>query len=292
MIKYDKATINSIIFKKQECLPNENFLKKINELKNLNKNIKFEQNNKYDENSKIENNKIENNNKYSHKNFDNLRNYKSKFTKDNSVLVNIRNILNKITEKTYEKLLIDLITNIQLIYDNDLENKDEITLFIFNFFTKNEFMSKIYANIYNILCNKYNDFNNIINNNIIVFDNILKTILDNNSDIINNKSFFLFYSNCLNIELVDDKKIIDILFKYQSILQELIKQENNKEKCEIINELIFVFIKNSKTIFNNNIQYKNILNNVNLLSNYKIYDYKSLTHKIIFKNKDLVDLFK
>ena len=27
MIKYDKATINSIIFKKQECLPNENFLK-------------------------------------------------------------------------------------------------------------------------------------------------------------------------------------------------------------------------------------------------------------------------
>ena len=153
-------------------------------------------------------------------------------------------------------------------------------------------MSKIYANIYNILCNKYNDFNNIINDNIVVFDNILKSILDNNSDIINNKSFFLFYSNCLNIELVNDKKIFDILIKYQNTLQELIKEENNKDKCEIINELIFVFIKNSKKIFNNNIQYKNSLNNVNLLSNYKIYDYKSLTHKIIFKNKDLVDLFK
>ena len=153
-------------------------------------------------------------------------------------------------------------------------------------------MSKIYANIYNILCNKYNDFNNIINDNIIVFDNILELILLSNFDIINQKSFFLFYSNCLNIELVDDKKLCDILIKYQSILQELIKKENNKEKCEIINELIFVFIKNSKTIFNTNILYKNVLNNVNLLSNYKVYDYKSLTHKIIFKNKDLVDLFK
>ena len=317
MIKYDNATIISIIFNKQECLPNKNFLNKINELKNLNKNVKFEQNNKIDskidngkidskidnkidnskiDNSKIDNSKIDNSkidsNKYLNKSFEHLRNYKTKFTKDDSVLVNIRNILNKITEKTYEKLVIDLITNIQLIYDNDLKNKDEITLFIFNFFTKNQFMSKIYANIYNILCNKYDDFNNIINSNIIVFDNILKSILDENFDTVNNKSFFLFYSNCLNIELIDNKKIYNILVKYQSILIELIKEENNKEKCEIINELIFIFIKNSKTILNTNIQYKDILHNINLLSNYKIYDYKSLTHKIIFKNKDLVDLFK
>lgn len=46
MIKYDKTTITSIIFNKQGCLPDQNFLNKIYELKILNKNNKFEQNNK------------------------------------------------------------------------------------------------------------------------------------------------------------------------------------------------------------------------------------------------------
>ena len=308
MIKYNNTVINSIIFKKSITKPDPEYIKKINILKEEIKNIKFENN--FDKNnfkSGERNNESKNLNL---KSFENLRNYKSKINNEKSLFTTIRNLLNKITEKTYEKLVVDLIDNIQLIYDNNDPEKDNITLFIFNFFTKNYFMSKIYSNIYNILCNKYSDFKNILINNLAYFDDILYNILNKNYteiNIDNYKSYFLFYSNCYNVDLIDTKSIIKMLLSFQLKMITLINSENKKEECDIINELIFIFVKNSSNVFkdkinisiflhdksecncseNDNILFKNIYK----LSNYKTYDYKSLTNKTIFKNKDVVDLF-
>ena len=314
MIKYNSTTINDIIFKKSHIKPDNNFLNIINKLKEEIKTIKFEYNND-NKNNDNKNNETKNynfNNGNTLKSFENLRNYKSKIINEKSLFTNIRNLLNKITEKTYEKLLVDLINNIQLIYDNNDEQKDEITLFIFKFFTKNQFISTIYANIYNILCNKYNDFNNILISNLSYFDDILYNILNNNepdNDIIINeyKSYFMFYSNCFNLDLIEGKTIIKILLSFQLKMIILIEKESKKKECEIINELVGLFVKNSKNTFqskykiifngececycleneNNNILFKNIYK----ISNFKLYDFKSLTNKIIFKNKDIVELF-
>lgn len=309
MIKYNSTTINDIIFKKSNIKPDNNFINIINNLKEEIKTIKFEYNN----DNKINETKNYNfNNGNNLKSFENLRNYKSKIINEKSLFTIIRNLLNKITEKTYEKLLVDLIDNIQLIYDNNDEQKDEITLFIFKFFTKNQFISTIYANIYNILCNKYNDFNNILISNLSYSDDILYNILNNNeldNDIIINeyKSYFMFYSNCFNLDLIEAKTIIKILLSFQLKMIILIEKESKKKECEIINELVCLFIKNSKKTFqskykiifndecesycseneNNNILFKNIYK----ISNFKVYDFKSLTNKIIFKNKDIVELF-
>ena len=174
-------------------------------------------------------------------------------------------------------------------------------------------MSKIYANIYNILCNKYNDFDNILKTNISYFDTVLYNILNNIDDLQDNitiddyKSFFLFYSNCYNLDLIETKLIIKILLSFQVKLFVLIEKDDKKKQCDIINDLISIFIKNSKDKFlsefkisfnnececycndneNNNILFKNIYK----IINYKVYDFKSLTNKIIFKNKDVFDLY-
>ena len=307
MIKYNSTTINDIIFKKSNIKPEDNFIDIINKLKEEIKSIKFEYN------SDNKNNETKNyncNNSNNSKSFENLRNYKSKIINEKSLFTNIRNLLNKITEKTYEKLLIDLINNIQLIYDNNDKQKDEITLFIFKFFTKNQFISTIYANIYNILCNKYNDFNTILTSNLSYFNDILYNILNNielDNDVVINeyKSYIMFYSNCFNLDLIESKTIIKILLSFQLKMIILINKESKKKECEIINELVCLFVKNSKNTFqskykivfndececycseNNNILFKNIYK----ISNFKLYDFKSLTNKIIFKNKDIVELF-
>ncbi len=192
--------------------------------------------------------------------FENIRNYRSKVNTEKNLFSTIRILLNKITEKTYEKLLVDLINNIQLIYDNNDPQKDEITLFIFKFFTINQFMSKIYANIYNILCNKYADFINILKSNLSYFDDILYNILNNKDELDDNiivsdyKSYFLFYSNCYNLDLLETKMIFKILLSFQLKMITLIEKENKKNECEIINELISIFIKNSKDKFISNLK--------------------------------------
>ena len=142
--------------------------------------------------------------------------------------------------------------------------------------------------------------------NISKFDNILYLILNekiNEKNILDLKSYFLFFSNCFNLELVDLKTIMKILLTYQLKLMTLIEFENKKNECEIINELLCIFTKNSKDKFiekininltdkNDNCENNNLLfTNIYKISNYKHYDCKSLSNKIIFKNKDIVDLF-
>ena len=163
-------------------------------------------------------------------------------------------------------------------------------------------MSKIYSNIYKILCNKFDDFKIIILKNIDKFYNILSYLENNdknNIDIDYFKSYFLFYSNCYNYRIIDISIIQKILINFQSKLIKLINEIDKKEICENINELLFIFIKNSykelkenleiKIVSNNN---ELIFNNIYNISNFKTYDYKSLSNKIVFKHKDLIDLFK
>lgn len=271
---YDFNIIKNDIIINNNYLSKE-YLSKIHFLKESIKNIKFDN---YSQNNK---------------NLFNLRDYKSKVIDNKNLFTNIRNILNKITEKTYEKLLIELINNVDSVYNNNNSDKDEIVNFIFKFFTKNFYMSKIYSNIYNLLCNKYNDFNIILENNIQNFNIYLESICNEelcSLDIDYYKSFFLFYSNCFNLGII---KINNILNDYQDKLLLLINNINNKEKCELISELLFIFIKNSKEIIKENFDKNDILfENINNISNYKTYNFKSLTNKIIFKHKDIMDLFK
>ena len=301
MITYNNSTINTIIFNKLDIIVDVEYIDKINKLKELIKDIKFE--------TKLDNNNNNNNNnrnrryhsEQSFKKFEIIKNYQSKIINDKTLFTKIRNVLNKITEKTYEKLLIDLINLIQLIYDNNDENKDEITNFIFDFFTKNLFMSKIYSNIYTILCNKYDDFKIIILKNLEKFDNILNYLENNDKDNIDMdyfKSYFLFYSNCYNYKIIDLTITQKILINFQSKLINLINEIDKKEICENISELFFIFIKNSYNELKEKVEIatmneKNqfIFNNIHNISNFKVYDYKSLSNKIIFKHKDLMDLF-
>ena len=155
---------NDIIINNNNYLCEE-YLSKIQFLKESIKNIKFDN---YSQNNR---NQYDN-----YKNIVNLRDYKSKVIDNKNLFTNIRNILNKITEKTYEKLLIELINNIDSVYNNNNSDKDEIVNFIFKFFTKNFYMSKIYSNIYNLLCNKYDDFFIILKNNIENFNIYLESI--------------------------------------------------------------------------------------------------------------------
>jgi hypothetical protein len=157
-------------------------------------------------------------------------------------------------------------------------------------------MSKIFSNIYKILSNKFDDFKDIIIKNFNNFDIFLINLENNNENNINMdyyKSYFLFYSNCYNYEIIEFDIIIKILLNYQTKLLDLINKSNNKEICENINELIFIFIKNSYTELIKNLsndKNKLIFQNINNISNYKTYNYESLSNKVIFKNKDLMDL--
>jgi hypothetical protein len=81
----------------------------------------------------------------------------------------IRLLINKLTEKTYDKIVESMITTLNEIHENgnyNDESVNKIGFAIFNMATSNKFNSNVYARLCSKLLSEYDFMNSIIHNNI------------------------------------------------------------------------------------------------------------------------------
>lgn len=81
---------------------------------------------------------------------------KTQIQKQKVELGELYKILNKITDKTYDKLSNDIFNHIEQI--NDIESQKEICAKIFHIISSNSFYSKIYARLYAEMINIHSTF--------------------------------------------------------------------------------------------------------------------------------------
>lgn len=216
----------------------------------------------------------------------------------------IRNILNKITDKNYEiqkKELFDIIININA-NDNSEQDIDNIYNIIIDIVKNNIFLSLIYAKLSKEIfeINKYfyekiiedgkilSDYllskNEILNNSILDKKNKDYDILckqNKNND--QKKSILLFFVNIFKNDEDNLYILNNILDKIFETFETNIFKEQEKVNNEEICELIFIILCNVKEIYE---KYKNKLFSI---TKYKIKNMPGMSNKILFKLMDILD---
>lgn len=216
------------------------------------------------------------------------------------IITNIRKILNKITELTYNKLKNEFLCYYKSIYDDkkniDALDFNKINTYIFESLVYNNIIfNNLYSDLLFNLININADFSDILNNYLEIFYNVYKyiqiPISSNYYEQIaiinkhNDKYLCLcrFYIHCFNIKLIPIDIINDATNNIQQELLDNIKLEEKKEYNELLTQFLFLITSNIK--FTD----ENLITNFKYISNLKNNSYPSISNKIIFKHKDIVE---
>lgn len=223
----------------------------------------------------------------------------------------IRLHLNKITDKTVTDMKEKLIVIINNVYTSglDYESMKKISKTIYDISSSNKFYSKIYADVYAELANKYDWLRQL-------FDAKLKSFIDEFSNIEfcdpdkdynkfcdmnkmneQRKATTQFYMNLHRNGFIP----AHIMTQYLQILLErvhvMIDQNDKKNEVDELTENIAIMF--DKTMIGNaedetdeeyNVGDISINEFITKMAKSKTKDYKSLSNKAIFKYMDLVDL--
>jgi hypothetical protein len=221
----------------------------------------------------------------------------------------VRLMLNKLTDKTFldirEKIM-NIIEN--LISNNTVDGEmEKIGTSIFELASTNKFYSKIYADLYAELIQKYSFLRPIFDLNYNSYINVFKNIeyADPNKDYdkfceinkINEKrkAISMFFVNLTINNIIPKISIINIMCDLLKNVICLIHQPDKKNEVDELTENIAILYNakifdSNSDIQSNVINGKTIYENISLLATSKSKDYNSLSNKAIFKYMDLVDM--
>jgi hypothetical protein len=242
--------------------------------------------------------------------WDTLRNFKATtIEKKKGVELSIDKIrkhLNKLTDKTYDKLKDEIIDEIDFIVKEIKENEEflfelnKIGDVIFEIASGNSFYSKMYATFYKMLMEKYIFMQTIFTTKIANDVYISKDFeyCDPNKDYdkfcLNNKknekrrALSLFYVNLMLQDIIPKTRIIDMIQELQSDILQFIRKPNNVNIVEEMTELIYILVINSAPVLKElEEDWEQIISNINYVSNIKTKSEPSISNKTIFKHMDM-----
>jgi hypothetical protein len=217
----------------------------------------------------------------------------------------IRLLINKLTEKTYDKIVESMITTLNEIHENGNYNEESVNKIgfaIFNMATSNKFNSNVYARLCSKLLSEYDFMNSIIHNNITefmkLFDNMVFVSPEENYDafcdmnIANDKrrSMSLFLTNLYKNNVITMDIVFANIVNIQNILMtnknDISKKKENEELSEnlytLLTNIPFLILTkhNGWSIINDNIEIiKNSDSTINL----------GISSKCKFKHMDISD---
>lgn len=220
-----------------------------------------------------------------------------------------KKIINKISINNFDKLSNEFTVNykrLDHIYDKSIINEINLSI-LKNMILNNTIFFDLYCKIlidiskinYDILNNLdlyktiFKDlFENIKINNINNCSNISQEeeviIYKNNDEI---KHIGVFFINCYKYNIVNKEFIYNSLLDLHNHLFKEINKENNKTFAETIVEFLNLFLTEiiNKSIYKEIDIDNKLYENISLIANSKRDSYISISNKIIFKFKDIID---
>ncbi len=214
------------------------------------------------------------------------------------IITNIRKILNKITEQTYQKLKNEFLCYYKSIYkDISSDDLNKINLYIFESLVYNNIpFNNLYSDLLNDLIVIDPKFTDILNDNLKIFYDVYKyvklpesidydEISKTNKHNDRYKCLCGFYIFCSKIKLVPENHALDSIANLQKELMVNIKLEGKKDYNELLSQFIF-FIVSNITLTNKEHE---IVKNIEYLAGLTSKSYPSISNKIIFKHKDITE---
>ena len=222
-------------------------------------------------------------------------------------IYNLRNALNKISEKNLENQKEIIYKNMDdIINSEDLNNKkDEVVNMVYDIISVNKVYSLMYAGLYKDLVEKYEIFkqklNNIVNeykgsllqvNYVSAEDNYDEYCKYNKAND-RVKSRTLFISNLLKIGMVSSNDYFDIMQYLIMLLLKNADMDNKENEVDELTENMFIIInyldKNYKDIKLCE-EYQEIKSRMEEILKNDNNNYKSMTKRCKFRLMDIIDL--
>ena len=210
----------------------------------------------------------------------------------------LREFLNKMTEKTYEENLKEIITKVKT-FDN--KNLIIICKYIFEMASSNKFYSEMYANLYKTLINEFQEMKdecfNQLQRFLKTFEEIKYINPDDNYDEFcdmnekneKRRAMSQFFTNLMKKNVIETEEIIKIILSLHEQIFKYLKEPDQKNIIEEIVENIFILLYKNKTCFESHPEWEKIKNQIEIIINAKKSDYPSLTNKIIFRYLDIAE---
>ena len=179
---------------------------------------------------------------------------KPKIKKDGDVLNDVYKCLNKITEKTYDKLSKEIMDIMDKITLEESETSQQICKKFFDIITNNSLCCGLYAQLYNDLCTKHEEFKTIFKNHIQTYLEDYKTIqgVSPNEDydlycihvkkLDKMKNFTLFLCKSLSYCLCDISDIVDIILYFQQRCISTIEHEDYISENEQVVDSLYLIL--------------------------------------------------
>ena len=219
----------------------------------------------------------------------------------------IRKHLNKMTTKTYDTLLVQIIEEINLITGLETDESELIIELhkigdaVFEIASGNRFYSNMYATLYKELMTKYEFMKTILtaklNTDIHIFDDFEYCSPDKDYDQFcnNNKrndkrrALGLFYVNLMLQQIIPKTTIVKLSRDLQEKMADYITKENNVNSVEELSELLYHLITTSASELKLlTAEWAQIMECVNSISILKAKSVPSISNKTIFKHMDIL----
>ena len=265
---------------------------------------------------------LDDKNKLGKTKYKNKKNFNDSFEKNEKILEKnlnksdihlnkdfFKKIINKISINNFDKLFDEFIVNykrLHHIYDKSIINEINLSI-LKNIILNNKIFFDLYCKILLDLCK----INCDILNNLDVYKKIFKDLFENikinninncsnisqeeeviiykNNDEI--KHIGVFFINCYKNNILDKEFIYNSILDLLNHLFKEINKKNNKTFAETIVEFINLFLTEiiNKSIYKEIDIDNKLYENISLIANSKRDSYISITNKIIFKFKDIID---
>jgi hypothetical protein len=222
-------------------------------------------------------------------------------------LDHIRGCLNKITDRNFEDMKLNIIKILDKLFEEDSIKEPEImriSSYLFEFASTNRYFSKLYADLYTELVNKYECMQLTLDASFHSFLKMFADIEYVDPDVnyeefckinkINEKRKALstFFVNLCANQLLAHDKLVELTYIMLQRVVEYISIPDKKAHVDEYSENIAILFNKEEyaTITDKLIDGKTIMEIITMLATSKAKTYPSLSSKCIFKYMDLIDM--
>jgi hypothetical protein len=219
----------------------------------------------------------------------------------------IRSYLNKITDRTFADMKTNIIGLLdKLIEENSISQTDvmRISSYLFEFASTNRYFSKLYADLYTELVNKYECMKQTLDDSfhsfLELFINIEYVDPDVNYDEFcrinkvneKRKALSAFFINLSANNLLSHDKLVDLTHKMILRVVEYMPMSDKKAHVDEYTENIAILFNKGEyaKVTDKFIDGKTIMETIQMLATSKTKTYPGLSSKCIFKYMDLIDM--
>ena len=219
----------------------------------------------------------------------------------------IRSYLNKITDRTFTDMKSNIINLLdKLIQENIISQTElmQISSYLFEFASTNRYFSKLYADLYTELVNKYECMKQTLDNSFNAFLELFIKIEYVDPDVnydefcrinkINEKrkSLSTFYINLCANNMLPHDKLVELTYNMILRVMEYIPMADKKSHVDEYTENIAILFNRGEyaKVTDKMIDGKTIMETIQMLATSKPKTYPGLSSKCIFKYMDLIDM--